>query len=104
IFIAVCSWAFVASACGPSKDSAAVAEARERVRPDYDKNGRLTKLEYDSDGNGKIDTWGYMDGTRVVRVEVDEDGDGKVDRWEFHTAQGPQGSPTANGPQAPSET
>jgi len=59
--------------------------AADRIRPSYDSaSGRLTRLEYDSNGDGKIDTWGYMDGMRVVRVEVDEDGDGKVDRWEFH--------------------
>jgi hypothetical protein len=59
--------------------------AAETVRPSYNKEGRLTRLEYDSDGDGKIDTWGYMDGARLVRVEVDENGDGKIDRWEYHT-------------------
>lgn len=56
----------------------------ERLRPEYDSKGRLQKLEYDRSGDGKIDTWGYMDGSRVVRVEADENGDGQVDRWEFH--------------------
>lgn len=60
------------------------AESR-RVTPSYDRSGRLQKLEYDRDGNGRIDTWGYMDGARVVRVEVDENGDGRVDRWEYHS-------------------
>ena len=61
------------------------AAAAERLRPGYDKaSGRLTRLEYDANGDGKTDTWGYMDGMRVVRVEVDEDGDGKIDRWEYH--------------------
>jgi len=44
----------------------------------------LTKLEADSDRDGLIDMWAYMDGPRVVRVEVDENGDGTVDRWEYH--------------------
>jgi hypothetical protein len=62
-----------------------VAAAREQVHPTYDaKTGALTRLEADSDHDGKIDTWAYMDGTRVVRVEIDENGDGKVDRWEYH--------------------
>jgi hypothetical protein len=61
------------------------------IRPSYDKaTGQLQRLEYDSDGDGKIDTWGYMDGARVVRVEIDEDGDGKVDRWEYHGAPSPE--------------
>jgi EF hand domain-containing protein len=75
----------VATSCGPA---AATTEAESGVKKDvkseYDKSGRLTRLEYDRNGDGKIDTWGYMDGSRVVRIEVDEDGDGKVDRWEYH--------------------
>jgi hypothetical protein len=63
-----------------------VAAAREQVHPTYDpKTGALTRLEADSDHDGKIDTWAYMDGTRVVRVEIDENGDGTVDRWEYHS-------------------
>ena len=61
----------------------------DQVRPTYDKeSGHLTRLEADANGDGKIDTWGYMDGMRVVRVEIDENGDGRVDRWEFHRGQG----------------
>jgi hypothetical protein len=60
--------------------------------PHYDKEGRLTLLTYDRTGDGKIDTWGYMNGARVVRVEVDENADGKVDRWEYHRADGCEGA------------
>jgi hypothetical protein len=77
----------VAAAVGAAACHGAAAKggASERIRSTYDKSsGRLTRLEYDSNGDGKIDTWGYMDGMRVVRVEIDEDGDGKIDRWEFH--------------------
>ncbi|HEX7794358.1 MAG TPA: hypothetical protein VF456_08415 [Vicinamibacterales bacterium] len=98
----------VGTACGPA---AATTEAESAVKKDvkseYDKSGRLTRLEYDRNGDGKIDTWGYMDGSRVVRVEVDEDGDGKVDRWEYHRdpktandskgSTAPTGSPAAIG-------
>src|SRR5579885_2397062 len=80
--------------CRGSRSQAAAAE---RVRPTYDAaSGRLTRLEYDSNGDGKIDTWGYMDGMRVVRVEVDEDGDGRVDRWEYHEAV-PDGAASSAG-------
>jgi len=61
-------------------------EARKRIVPEYDKaTGRLQLLKYDSNGDGKVDTWSYMDGPRIVRIEIDKDGDGTVDRWEYYT-------------------
>ncbi len=69
------------------RQAAPAGKAAQAVRPDYDKTtGQLKRLDFDSDGNGRIDTWGYMDGARVVRVEIDENGDGTVDRWEYHAA------------------
>ncbi len=63
-------------------------EARKRITPEYDENtGKLRLLKYDSNGNGKIDTWSYMDGARVIRIEIDSDEDGKIDRWEYYDAQ-----------------
>ena len=60
-------------------------EARKRITPEYDKKtGKLQLLKYDSNGNGKVDTWSYMDGARVVRIEIDKDEDGKIDRWEYY--------------------
>src|SRR5580765_7705982 len=62
-------------------------EARKRMTPEYDKTtGKLALLKYDSDGNGKVDTWSYMDGPRVVRIEIDKNEDGKIDRWEYYDA------------------
>jgi hypothetical protein len=55
-----------------------------QLKPSYDAGGKLRKLEYDRNNDGKVDAWGFMDGARVVRVEVDENGDGAVDRWEYH--------------------
>jgi hypothetical protein len=61
--------------------------AHEQIAPVYDPaTGRLQQLRYDSDGNGKVDTVGYMDGTRVLRLEIDKDEDGKVERWEYYDA------------------
>jgi hypothetical protein len=58
-----------------------------QITPTYDdKTGKLTLLQYDSNGNGKIDTWSYMDGARVVRIEIDQDEDGRIDRWEYYDA------------------
>ena len=65
-----------------------VESAVKSMTPEYDVNGRLSRLLYDRDHDGTVETWGYMSGTRVIRVEVDENGDGKVDRWEFHHEAG----------------
>ena len=59
------------------------------ITPEYDKtSGKLQLLKFDSNNDGKIDTWSYMDGARVVRIEIDRDGDGKIDRWEYYDAAG----------------
>jgi hypothetical protein len=56
-----------------------------QIAPIYDsKTGRLQLLKLDSNGNGRIDTWSYMDGSRVVRIELDQNEDGKIDRWEYY--------------------
>ena len=72
----------IAVACRPGSD-----DARKKIEPVYDKKtGQLTLLKYDSNGNGKVDTWSYMTGARVVRIEIDKDEDGLIDRWEYYTA------------------
>lgn len=68
------------SGCSRASD-----EARKRITPEYDQNtGKLRLLKYDSNGNGRVDTWSYMDGARVMRIEIDKDEDGKIDRWEYY--------------------
>jgi hypothetical protein len=95
LLVSVGALSVMTAAC---RQYASPPDAAERLRPQYDKtSGRLTRLEYDSDGDHKIDTWGYMEGMRVIRVEVDEDGDGKVDRWEYHR-DAPSTPPAAGGP------
>ena len=39
---------------------------------------------YDSNGNGKIDTWSHMDGTRVLWIEIDKDENDVIERWEYY--------------------
>ena len=52
------------------------------------KTGRLTELTFDSNKNGRIDTWTEMDGSRPVRSRLDRDEDGRIDRWEYYDAAG----------------
>ena len=60
-----------------------------RIRPTYDpRTGKLGQLTYDSDNDGKSDTWSYMDGTQVLRIEIDKDEDGRIDRWEYYSPDG----------------
>lgn len=55
------------------------------MTPVYDKNtGKLQRLQYDSNGDGKIDMTSTMDGARVLLIEIDKDFDGKSDRWEYY--------------------
>ncbi len=57
------------------------------VDSDKRTEGRIfTELSYNAAGNGSIDRWIYLDGSRVVRLEVDEDGDEAIDRWEYYDA------------------
>ena len=68
--------------------------AKSRVRPTYRADtGRLEKLAYDRNGDGREDAWTFMDGTRLIRAELDDDFDGRVDRREFYAA-GEQGEPS----------
>ena len=63
--------------------------ATAAIKPTYDTTtGRLTQLSYDSDHDGRADTWTDMDGTRPLRSRIDRNGDGKVDRWEEYDASG----------------
>lgn len=72
--------ALIPAACGRPAD-------RKTIEPVYDKQtGRLQVLNYDSDGDGKVDTISHMDGARVLRIEIDRDEDGRIDRWEYYDA------------------
>jgi hypothetical protein len=77
---------FVLISLGASACSSDRRAAQKRITPEYDTNGRLQLLKYDSKGNGRVDTWSYMDGARIVRIEIDHDGDGTIDRWEYYDA------------------
>ena len=74
----------LAASCAPGSGSGAAAG---QVTPAYNAaTGRLEKLTYDRNGDGRADAWVEMDGARLVRADVDEDFDGRVDRREFYVA------------------
>lgn len=75
-------------ACGGSQPPQGTTD----VLPTYNsETGRLERISYDRNKDGKADAWLFMDRTRVDRAELDDNYDGKVDRWEHY-----QGSPTAS--------
>jgi hypothetical protein len=68
-------------------DAPAPALITERVSPTYRADtGRLEKLAYDRNGDGREDAWAFMDGARLLRAELDDDYDGRVDRKELYAA------------------
>ena len=67
----------------------ACAEEPKRVTPSYDAfTGHLIQLSADQDGDGRVDQWTYLEGTRPLRGEKDADNDGRIDRWEYFGSQG----------------
>jgi hypothetical protein len=70
----------------------------KEVVPTYNtQTGRLERISYDRNKDGKPDAWLYMDGTRATRAELDENNDGTVDRWEHYATN----VPTASGGPVP---
>jgi hypothetical protein len=62
----------------------------DAIKPSYNATtGRLERITYDRNHDGKVDAWLSMDGTRVVRAELDENFDGTPDRWEYYESGGP---------------
>lgn len=74
------------SGCAPGTNGARTDAAVPKATYDP-RSGKLTRLAHDTNGDGSVDAWVWMDGARVVRAEADRDGDGKVDRWEYYGAE-----------------
>ena len=67
----------------------AACAAPERAFGVYAHDTRvLLRVDYDYDGDGRIDVRTYMRQGRPVRLEGDADGDGRVDRWEYYDPAG----------------
>ena len=55
----------------------------------YDAWGRLQRIEYDSNGDGRADHIALHAGKRNPhRIDVDADFDGRTDRWEVYDEEG----------------
>ena len=73
---------FAVGACASDPER---LRAERTIEAEYDREtGRLELITFDSDDNGTVDTWSYMDGNRVLRIEIDRDEDGTIDRWEYY--------------------
>jgi hypothetical protein len=69
----------------PAQGQADTPPGPGRATPVYNRQtGKLEQLTSDRDGDGKIDTWASMDGTRVTMIETDRNGDGRPDRREYY--------------------
>jgi hypothetical protein len=62
---------------------------RGRYKAYYDASGRLQRIEYDSNGDGRPDIIAHHDGAKSPHLlEIDENFDGKIDRWEDYDPAG----------------
>ncbi len=57
----------------------------EKPKAEYSpQTGRLQRLTFDANRNGRNESVSVMDGTRILRIELDLDENGKVERWDFY--------------------
>jgi hypothetical protein len=90
--------ALLAGAVCACSQKPAAPPGNDRIKPTYNpETGRLEKITYDRNGDGKVDAWTFMDGTILVRAELDDNYDGVVDRWE-HYAPGAGVAPATVAP------
>src|SRR5690242_2123277 len=62
---------------------------RGRYKAYYDAWGRLDRIEYDQNGDGRPDHIAHHDGAKSPHlIEIDEDFDGTIDRWEDYDRAG----------------
>jgi hypothetical protein len=81
--------AFVALAACVACSNAERERLKATTKASYDeRTGRLKELTSDANGNGRIDTWTEMDGSRPVRSRIDRNEDGRLDRWEYYNPDG----------------
>ncbi|MGE0453003.1 MAG: hypothetical protein AB7O37_02525 [Vicinamibacteria bacterium] len=63
--------------------------ARGAYKPVYDAQGKLDRVEYDRNGDGRADQIARHNGKRLPELlEDDDDFDGQTDRWAYYDAAG----------------
>ena len=81
--------AAIVALAGCQKTAVPPPQGRDGVVPTYNAaTGRLERISYDRNKDGKPDAWLFMDGTRAVRAELDDNHDGAVNRWEYYRSGG----------------
>ena len=84
--VLLCLGLAATGACQPSSKPA----ASKAVVPTYNADtGRLERISYDRNKDGKADAWLFMDGTKAIRAELDDNHDGAIDRWEHYRTDAP---------------
>jgi len=92
VTVVLCALVAICAACSSSSRS-----NNAGITPTYDKtSGRLTELAFDSNHNGKVDTWTEMNGPRPLRSRIDRNEDGRIDRWEYYVPVPPGASAAAS--------
>jgi hypothetical protein len=82
------AWAVVLALAAGCSNSERARE-KQGITPTYDKTtGKLKELTFDSNNNGRVDTWTVMDGSRPIMSRIDRNEDGKIDRWEYYGDHG----------------
>lgn len=70
------------AACAPDPEQ---LRAQRTIDAEYDmETGRLELITFDSDDNGTVDTWSYIDGNTVLRIGIDQNEDSVVERWNYY--------------------
>ena len=59
-----------------------------RVRRAADSTTGLEVIAVDTDGDLIFDTWNYVENGRLIRIEFDDDQDGRMDRRRWFNADG----------------
>ena len=73
----ICSFLVGLAGCAPPPAVLAPAPVYERT------TRQLVRLDWDTDGDGRIEHRTYVHGTVPFRSEIDTNSDGRVDLWEY---------------------
>jgi hypothetical protein len=88
-FQTLARWALLTLVCLTGCADAEKEQLMTTIQPAYDqRTGKLVRITYDANQDGRVDTWTEMDGAQPLASRIDRDQDGKVDRWEYYSPDG----------------